>query len=126
MHFRSVAHRLFKILSVLQIRTEDMDLIAERGIAAHYSGRGVVSGPVRPGISSGRNSKGKVICLNNTGFALRVLYVLYYNHTDVFTAYCTSALNIITSELGKNLNTLPSFIDWLAQCNPRMARRVCW
>jgi hypothetical protein len=53
-----------------------MDLIAERGIAAHYSGRGVVSGPVRPGISSGRNAKGKVICLNNTGFALRVLYFM--------------------------------------------------
>jgi GTP pyrophosphokinase len=67
---------MFKILTVLQIRTEDMDLIAEIGIAAHYSGRGVVSGPVQPGISSGRNAKGKVICLNNTGFALRVLYII--------------------------------------------------
>ncbi|PWZ23965.1 putative GTP diphosphokinase RSH1, chloroplastic [Zea mays] len=56
----------------VQIRIEVIDLIAERGIAAHYSGRGVVSGPVRPGISSGRNAKGKVICLNNTGFALRI------------------------------------------------------
>jgi hypothetical protein len=62
--------------TVFQIRTEDMDLIAERGIAAHYSGRGVVSGPVRPGISSGRNLDGKVICLNNTGFALRVYIFL--------------------------------------------------
>jgi hypothetical protein len=59
---------VFKITIVLQIRTEDMDLIAEIGIAAHYSGRGVVSGPVRPGISSGRNAKGKVICLKNTRF----------------------------------------------------------
>jgi GTP pyrophosphokinase len=67
---------VFKIPTVLQIRTEDMDLIAERGIATHYSGRGVVSRPVRPGISSGRNAKGKVICLNNTGFALRVLYII--------------------------------------------------
>uniref|UniRef100_A0A804LJL4 RelA/SpoT domain-containing protein n=1 Tax=Zea mays TaxID=4577 RepID=A0A804LJL4_MAIZE len=55
------------------LNEKDMDLIAEIGIAAHYSGRGVVSGPVQPGISSGRNAKGKVICLNNTGFALRSL-----------------------------------------------------
>lgn len=59
--------------NVLQIRTEGMDLIAERGIAAHYSGR-AVSRSVRPGISSGRNSKGKTIFMNNTDFALRVCY----------------------------------------------------
>jgi GTP pyrophosphokinase len=67
---------MFKIPTVLQIRTEDMDLIAERGIAAHYSGRRVASGPVGLGISSGRNAKGKVICLHNTDFALRVLYFI--------------------------------------------------
>lgn len=72
------------IPTVLQIRTEDMDLIAERGIAAHYSGRGVVSGPVRPGISSGRNLDGKVICLNNTGFALRVYILLLSTMTLIF------------------------------------------
>jgi hypothetical protein len=47
-------------------------------------------------------------------------------NTDVFKANCTSALNIITSGLGRYFNSLPSFIDWLAQRNPRMARRVCW
>lgn len=55
-----------------QIRTEDMDLIAERGIAAHYSGRGVVSGKVGHGMHSSRNSKGKSLCLNSTDIALRV------------------------------------------------------
>lgn len=48
-----------------------MDLIAERGIAAHYSGR-VVPGLVGKEIPGGRNSKGKTTCLNNTDFALRV------------------------------------------------------
>ncbi|XP_010938372.1 putative GTP diphosphokinase RSH1, chloroplastic isoform X1 [Elaeis guineensis] len=56
----------------VQIRTEDMDLIAERGIAAHYSGRGVVSGKVGHGVPSGRNSKGKSLCLNSTDIALRI------------------------------------------------------
>ncbi|XP_008789906.1 putative GTP diphosphokinase RSH1, chloroplastic [Phoenix dactylifera] len=56
----------------VQIRTEDMDLIAERGIAAHYSGRGVVSGKVGHGMPSSRNSKGKSLCLNSTDIALRI------------------------------------------------------
>ncbi|KAG1371275.1 putative GTP diphosphokinase RSH1, chloroplastic [Cocos nucifera] len=56
----------------VQIRTEDMDLIAERGIAAHYNGRGVVSGKVGHGVPSGRNSKGKSLCLNSTDIALRI------------------------------------------------------
>ena len=50
-----------------------MDLIAEKGIAAHYSGRGAVSGMVGHGLSGGRSSKTKTICLNNTDIALRVI-----------------------------------------------------
>ncbi|KAJ6794306.1 putative GTP diphosphokinase RSH1, chloroplastic [Iris pallida] len=56
----------------VQIRTEDMDLIAERGIAAHYSGRGIVCGMVEHGKPIGRSHKGKTICWNNTDIALRI------------------------------------------------------
>ncbi|KAK8960558.1 hypothetical protein KSP40_PGU008351 [Platanthera guangdongensis] len=56
----------------VQIRTEEMDLIADRGIAAHYSGRGVVSGMEGNGVHHGRNSKGKPVCLNNADIALRI------------------------------------------------------
>lgn len=55
----------------VQIRTEDMDLIANRGIAAHYSGK-IVPGLTGQGAPSGRNSKGWSTCLNNTDIALRV------------------------------------------------------
>ncbi len=48
-----------------------MDLIAERGIAAHYSGKVLVNGLVGHVISSG-SSRGKTICLNNANVALRV------------------------------------------------------
>lgn len=56
----------------VQIRTEEMDLIAERGIAAHYSGKGLVNGLVGHVIPSGRSSRGKTVCLNNTNVALRI------------------------------------------------------
>ncbi|XP_051129433.1 putative GTP diphosphokinase RSH1, chloroplastic [Andrographis paniculata] len=41
---------------------KEMGLIAERGIAAHYSGKVFVNG---------RNSRGKTVCLNNENVALR-------------------------------------------------------
>ncbi|KAK6937351.1 RelA/SpoT [Dillenia turbinata] len=56
----------------VQIRTEEMDLIAERGIAAHYSGRVFVTGLVGHAMPNGRNSRGKPVCLNNANIALRI------------------------------------------------------
>lgn len=56
----------------VQIRTEEMDLIAERGIAAHYSGRGCVTGLVGHVMPNGRGSRGKAVCLNNANIALRI------------------------------------------------------
>ncbi|CAA6662033.1 unnamed protein product [Spirodela intermedia] len=55
----------------VQIRTEEMDLIAERGIAAHYSGKGV-PGPESNGMPGGRSSRGKTVCLKNSDIVLRV------------------------------------------------------
>ncbi|MCD7460950.1 putative GTP diphosphokinase rsh1, chloroplastic [Datura stramonium] len=56
----------------VQIRTEEMDLIAERGIAAHYSGKGFVNGLVGHVITNDRSSGGKIVCLNNANIALRI------------------------------------------------------
>ncbi|KAK9280920.1 hypothetical protein L1049_003811 [Liquidambar formosana] len=56
----------------VQIRTEEMDLIAERGIAAHYSGRVFVTGLVGHAMLKGRSSRGKTVCLNNANIALRI------------------------------------------------------
>ncbi|KAL4310871.1 hypothetical protein GQ457_01G051290 [Hibiscus cannabinus] len=56
----------------VQIRTEEMDLIAERGIAAHYSGRGFVTDLVGHTVANSRSSRGKIVCLNNANIALRV------------------------------------------------------
>lgn len=59
----------------VQIRTEEMDLIAERGIAAHYSGKGFVNGLVGHAMPSGRNSRGKTVCLNNANVARRISWL---------------------------------------------------
>lgn len=45
-----------------------MDLIAQRGIAAHYSGRDFVDGCH----TISRNSRGKSVCLNNSNISLRI------------------------------------------------------
>lgn len=62
---------------MVQIRTEEMDLIAQRGIASHYSGRGFVTGLVGRTIPGGRSSRGKTVCLNNANIALRVCAHIY-------------------------------------------------
>lgn len=54
-----------------------MDLIAERGIAAHYSGKVFVNGLVGHAMPSGRTSRGKTVCLNNANIALRVQYFTF-------------------------------------------------
>ncbi|KAF6174546.1 hypothetical protein GIB67_017129 [Kingdonia uniflora] len=56
----------------VQIRTEEMDLIAERGIASHYSGRVFVTDLVGHVMAKGKHSRGKVVCLNNANIALRI------------------------------------------------------
>ncbi|XP_013676990.1 putative GTP diphosphokinase RSH1, chloroplastic isoform X2 [Brassica napus] len=56
----------------VQIRTEEMDLIAERGIAVYYNGRALSAGLAGSQIPVGRNSRGKTGCLNNADFALRI------------------------------------------------------
>ncbi|GAB4829946.1 Putative GTP diphosphokinase rsh1, chloroplastic [Ancistrocladus abbreviatus] len=52
----------------VQIRTEEMDLIARRGIAAHYSGRVLINGAML----NGRNSRGKSVGLNNNNIVRRI------------------------------------------------------
>ncbi|CAN6693697.1 unnamed protein product [Malus baccata var. baccata] len=56
----------------VQIRTEEMDLIAQRGIASHYSGRGFVTVLIGRSLPNGRSSRGKTVCLNNANIALRI------------------------------------------------------
>ncbi|GJY66266.1 putative GTP diphosphokinase RSH1, chloroplastic isoform X2, partial [Tanacetum coccineum] len=56
----------------VQIRTEEMDLIAERGIAAHYSGKVIVNGLYRHTMANDRNLRGKPVCLSNANVALRI------------------------------------------------------
>ncbi|XP_078445106.1 RELA/SPOT homolog 1 [Wolffia australiana] len=51
----------------VQIRTEEMDMIAQRGIAAHYSGKGITGPEV-----TGRNPRGKTVCLKDSDIILRV------------------------------------------------------
>lgn len=52
-----------------------MDLIAERGIAAHYSGREFVTGLVGSAVPRSKSSRGKTVCLSNANIALRVCYL---------------------------------------------------
>ncbi|XP_008655433.1 putative GTP diphosphokinase RSH1, chloroplastic isoform X2 [Zea mays] len=103
----------------VQIRTEDMDLIAERGIAAHYSGRRVASGPVGLGISSGRNAKGKVICLNNTDFALRVNGNLV---SPIHVLANAEVVEIITYDKLSSKYAFQRHQQWLQHAKTRSAR----
>lgn len=68
-----------------QIRTEEMDLIAQRGIAAHYCGRVFadgLNGQVIP-----RNSRGKPACLNNSNAALRVTWRSFFFFNKIISPF---------------------------------------
>uniref|UniRef100_A0A2P2MT34 Putative GTP diphosphokinase RSH1, chloroplastic n=1 Tax=Rhizophora mucronata TaxID=61149 RepID=A0A2P2MT34_RHIMU len=56
----------------VQIRTKEMDLIADRGIAAHYSGRVLITSFVGHAVPNSQNLRGKAVSLNNANIALRV------------------------------------------------------
>ncbi|KAJ4968081.1 hypothetical protein NE237_014782 [Protea cynaroides] len=56
----------------VQIRTEEMDLIAQRGIATHYSGSVFGTGLVGRAVLNGKTSRGNTVCLNNANIALRI------------------------------------------------------
>ncbi|MFS7901646.1 putative GTP diphosphokinase, Guanosine-3',5'-bis(diphosphate) 3'-diphosphatase [Helianthus anomalus] len=57
----------------VQIRTEEMNLIANRGIAAHYSGKVFVNDLIRHTVScEDRILRGKPAILNNANVALRI------------------------------------------------------
>lgn len=58
-----------------------MDLLAQRGIAAHYSGRILVPGLVGHALSN-RTSRGKTVCLNDANIALRVSYLFPLPNSD--------------------------------------------
>ncbi|KAE8707597.1 hypothetical protein F3Y22_tig00110383pilonHSYRG00351 [Hibiscus syriacus] len=56
----------------IEVGTDEMDLIAERELAAHYSGRVFVTGLVGDTEPNARSTRGKAICLNNANVTLRV------------------------------------------------------
>ena len=102
----------------MQIRTEEMDLIAERGIAAHYSGREFVTGLVGSATPSSKSSRGKTVCLNNANIALRVYYLplrLQYdrnNLLDFKERFWCSHYPILMP-----LGCWPNGKPWLYNCN---------
>lgn len=60
-------------------------MIAERGIASHYSGKVLVTGLVGHAMPNGRSLRGKPVCLNNANIALRVfvLFLLLIHDTSI-------------------------------------------
>lgn len=73
-----------------------MDLIAERGIAAHYSGKIFANGLVRHVMPYDRISRGKTISLNNANVALRVLYMLPLQNYDHLSILLQEIRDLIT------------------------------
>lgn len=74
-----------------------MDLIAQRGIAAHYSGREFVTGLVGSALPSCKSSRGKTVSLTNANIALRVCYLslIDYDRKNVLKGTLSIPITIL-------------------------------
>ncbi|GJW56802.1 putative GTP diphosphokinase RSH1, chloroplastic [Tanacetum coccineum] len=97
----------------VKIKTEEMNLIASRGIAAHYSGKVFVNDLVRHTVrDEDRNFGGKIIGLNNANVALRLFIIFGLETEDWGWAEFSNNQTVPNAgELEKALNDLTTKLN---------------